>query len=107
MVAELKPAVCLRLLSSVDDCRACVELQRDGVPVSVTQIMPGTINTPLFDYARTKMGVKPEVVGPRRVDGCLSSALATFRRRSNGRINLVPDFFELEKPGPHAHMQKG
>jgi NAD(P)-dependent dehydrogenase (short-subunit alcohol dehydrogenase family) len=36
-----------------------VELQRDGVPVSVTQIMPGTINTPLFDNARTKMGVKP------------------------------------------------
>src|SRR5215217_7286580 len=26
-----------------------VELQRDRVPVSVTQIMPGTINTPLFD----------------------------------------------------------
>jgi NAD(P)-dependent dehydrogenase (short-subunit alcohol dehydrogenase family) len=36
-----------------------VELQRDGVPVSVTQIMPGTINTPLFDNARTKIGVKP------------------------------------------------
>jgi len=36
-----------------------VELQRDGVPVSITQIMPGTINTPLFDNARTKMGVKP------------------------------------------------
>jgi NAD(P)-dependent dehydrogenase (short-subunit alcohol dehydrogenase family) len=40
-----------------------VELQRDRVPVSVTQIMPGTINTPLFDNARTKMGVKP--VAPR------------------------------------------
>jgi NAD(P)-dependent dehydrogenase (short-subunit alcohol dehydrogenase family) len=36
-----------------------VELQRDGVPVSVTQIMPGTINTPLFDNARTKTGFKP------------------------------------------------
>ncbi|MDT7580305.1 MAG: hypothetical protein QOK35_1569 [Pseudonocardiales bacterium] len=36
-----------------------VELQRDGVPVSVTQVMPGTINTPLFDNARTKTGFKP------------------------------------------------
>ena len=36
-----------------------VELQRDGVPVSITQIMPGTINTPLFDNARTKTGFKP------------------------------------------------
>ena len=41
-----------------------VELQRDGVPVSVTQIMPGTINTPLFDNARTKMGVKPTAPPP-------------------------------------------
>jgi NAD(P)-dependent dehydrogenase (short-subunit alcohol dehydrogenase family) len=41
-----------------------VELQRDSVPVSVTQIMPGTINTPLFDNARTKMGVKPVAPPP-------------------------------------------
>jgi hypothetical protein len=34
------------------------------VPVSVTQIMPGTINTPLFDNARTKMGVKPVAPPP-------------------------------------------
>jgi hypothetical protein len=41
-----------------------VELQRDGVPVSITQLMPGTINTPLFDNARTKMGVKPVAPPP-------------------------------------------
>jgi NAD(P)-dependent dehydrogenase (short-subunit alcohol dehydrogenase family) len=41
-----------------------VELQRDGAPVSVTQIMPGTINTTLFDNARTKMGVKPVAPPP-------------------------------------------
>jgi short-subunit dehydrogenase len=34
------------------------------VPVSVTQIMPGTINTPLFDNARTNMGVKPVAPPP-------------------------------------------
>ena len=41
-----------------------MDLQRDGVRVSVTQIMPGTINTPLFDNARTKMGVKPVAPPP-------------------------------------------
>ena len=41
-----------------------VELQRDGVPVTVTQVMPGTINTPLFDNARTKTGFKPVAPPP-------------------------------------------
>jgi NAD(P)-dependent dehydrogenase (short-subunit alcohol dehydrogenase family) len=41
-----------------------VELQRDGIPVNVTQIMPGTINTPLFDNARTKTGFKPVAPPP-------------------------------------------
>jgi NAD(P)-dependent dehydrogenase (short-subunit alcohol dehydrogenase family) len=57
-----------------------VELQRDGVPISVTQIMPGTINTPLFDNARTKMGVKPVAPPPaypaRVVAGAIVHAAA-------------------------------
>jgi NAD(P)-dependent dehydrogenase (short-subunit alcohol dehydrogenase family) len=36
-----------------------VELQHDGMPISVTQVMPGSINTPLFDKALTRLGVKP------------------------------------------------
>src|SRR5439155_9004142 len=43
MVAELKPAVCLRLLSSVDDCRACVELQRDVWGWDQADIVPATL----------------------------------------------------------------
>jgi NAD(P)-dependent dehydrogenase (short-subunit alcohol dehydrogenase family) len=39
-----------------------VELKHEGWPISVTQVMPGTINTPFFDKGRTKLGVKP--VGP-------------------------------------------
>jgi NAD(P)-dependent dehydrogenase (short-subunit alcohol dehydrogenase family) len=41
-----------------------VELQHDAVPVSVTNVMPATINTPLFDNARTKLGVKPVAPPP-------------------------------------------
>ncbi len=41
-----------------------VELKRDGVPISVTNVMPAGINTPLFNKARTKMGVKPMPAPP-------------------------------------------
>lgn len=36
-----------------------LELQHEGAPISVTNIMPGGINTPLFDQALTRTGVKP------------------------------------------------
>src|SRR5215207_8381536 len=41
-----------------------VELMREGAPVGVTQVMPATINTPFFDKARTKLGVKPVAPPP-------------------------------------------
>jgi NAD(P)-dependent dehydrogenase (short-subunit alcohol dehydrogenase family) len=41
-----------------------VELQHEGVPISVTNIMPSVINTPFYDKARTKLGVKPTGVPP-------------------------------------------
>lgn len=41
-----------------------IELDRDHVPVSVTNIMPSGINTPFFNNARTKLGVKPVATPP-------------------------------------------
>jgi len=41
-----------------------VELQHDGIPVSVTNVMPATINTPFYNNARTKLGVKPTGIPP-------------------------------------------
>ena len=41
-----------------------VELKHEGWPISVTQVMPGTINTPFFDKARSKLGVKPVGIPP-------------------------------------------
>ncbi|HEY0606777.1 MAG TPA: SDR family oxidoreductase [Herpetosiphonaceae bacterium] len=41
-----------------------VELKHDGIPVSVTNIMPAAINTPFFSSARTKLGVKPSAPPP-------------------------------------------
>jgi NAD(P)-dependent dehydrogenase (short-subunit alcohol dehydrogenase family) len=41
-----------------------VELKHDGWPIGVTQVMPGTINTPFFDKGRSKLGVKAVGVPP-------------------------------------------
>jgi hypothetical protein len=40
------------------------EVRRENLPISVTNVMPATINTPLFDQARTKIGVKPVAPPP-------------------------------------------
>jgi len=41
-----------------------MEFEHDGVPISVTNIMPASINTPFFEKARTKLGVEPKGVPP-------------------------------------------
>jgi NAD(P)-dependent dehydrogenase (short-subunit alcohol dehydrogenase family) len=41
-----------------------LELRQEGVPISVTNILPGSINTPLFDKARSRLGVKPMPIPP-------------------------------------------
>jgi NAD(P)-dependent dehydrogenase (short-subunit alcohol dehydrogenase family) len=41
-----------------------VELKHEGVPVSVTSILPSVINTPFYNHVRTKLGVKPTGIPP-------------------------------------------
>ena len=41
-----------------------LELKHEGWLISVSQVMPGTINTPFFDKGRTKLGVKPVTPPP-------------------------------------------
>lgn len=41
-----------------------VELLHEGVPISVTNILPSTINTPFYNKALTKLGVKPTGIPP-------------------------------------------
>ncbi|HZU11268.1 MAG TPA: SDR family oxidoreductase [Chloroflexota bacterium] len=52
-----------------------VELRHDGVPVSVTEIMPASINTPFFEKAMTKIGVKPKGVPPLYEPGDVAEAI--------------------------------
>lgn len=41
-----------------------VELQHEGLPISVTSILPSVINTPYYNKVRTKLGVKPTGIPP-------------------------------------------
>jgi NAD(P)-dependent dehydrogenase (short-subunit alcohol dehydrogenase family) len=61
-------------------------VRREKLPISVTNIMPATINTPLSDQARTKIGVKP-VAPPHLPDR---------RRRGRHPVRRAP------RPGPRG-----
>ena len=41
-----------------------VEMQREGSGIDVVFIEPSSMNTPLFDHARSKMGVRPVPIPP-------------------------------------------
>ena len=41
-----------------------MELEEEGAPISVTLVKPGSIDTPLFDKARTLLHVEPQPVPP-------------------------------------------
>jgi short-subunit dehydrogenase len=41
-----------------------MELEHEGSPVTVSTLLPASINTPLFEHARSKMGVLPQPVPP-------------------------------------------
>ena len=52
-----------------------VELKREGCPIGVTNVMPAAINTPFFDKARTKLGVKPKGFPPMYAPGVVADAI--------------------------------
>jgi short-subunit dehydrogenase len=41
-----------------------MELEEEGVPISVTLIKPASVDTPFFEKARTYLGVEPQPVPP-------------------------------------------
>ena len=41
-----------------------LELMRAGAPIAVTNIMPSAVNTPIFNTALTRLGVKPRPIPP-------------------------------------------
>jgi NAD(P)-dependent dehydrogenase (short-subunit alcohol dehydrogenase family) len=60
------------------------ELRHDGAGVAVTQILPGSVDTPFFDNARSRLGVRgsgpPPVYTPERVAAAILRAAVRPRR---------------------------
>jgi NAD(P)-dependent dehydrogenase (short-subunit alcohol dehydrogenase family) len=52
-----------------------LELRHADLPISLTEIMPSTINTPFYSKARTKLGVKPVGVPPIYQPGPVADAI--------------------------------
>lgn len=52
-----------------------LELQREGVPINVTNILPSAINTPLFQKALTRLGVEPRPTPPVYAPELVSRAI--------------------------------
>ncbi|AGY59051.1 short chain dehydrogenase [Gloeobacter kilaueensis JS1] len=52
-----------------------LELEHDRLLVSVTNILPGVINTPFYNKALTKLGVKPSSVPPFYQPGLVADAI--------------------------------
>jgi NAD(P)-dependent dehydrogenase (short-subunit alcohol dehydrogenase family) len=52
-----------------------MELRKGKVPVSVTEILPSTINTPFFNKSISKIGVKPMGIPPFYDPGIVANAI--------------------------------
>jgi short-subunit dehydrogenase len=61
-----------------------MELTRDHPGISLTVVMPASVNTPFFEHARSRMGAKPKplppVYEPRDVAEAIVSAAVTPQR---------------------------
>lgn len=52
-----------------------LELKHEGLDIGVTSVMPASINTPFFDKARTRLGVKPMSFPPFYEPGLVADAI--------------------------------
>jgi NAD(P)-dependent dehydrogenase (short-subunit alcohol dehydrogenase family) len=51
------------------------ELRSEGVPISITNILPSVINTPFYNKVMTKLGVKPTGVPPYYQPSLVANAI--------------------------------
>lgn len=80
-----------------------VELQHDRIPVSVTSIQPAVINTPFYNKAKTKLGVKPTGIPPYYdpklvVDAILYTAEHPTRDFIVGDVGRILDIAQRISP---------
>jgi NAD(P)-dependent dehydrogenase (short-subunit alcohol dehydrogenase family) len=80
-----------------------VELRQEGSPVRVTLVKPSSIDTPLFNKAKTLMGVQPQPIPPIyavnvAVEAILKAAQGNFRDVYIGGAGKVLSIVERISP---------
>jgi NAD(P)-dependent dehydrogenase (short-subunit alcohol dehydrogenase family) len=80
-----------------------VELQHEGIPISVTSIKPSVLNTPFWNNAMTRLGVQPAGIPPYYdprlvVDAILYTATHPTRDFFVGDSARVLDFLQKLSP---------
>jgi short-subunit dehydrogenase len=58
-----------------------MELEEEGVPISVTLVKPASVDTPFFDKARSYLGVEPQPVPPVYAPEVVSEVILSAAER--------------------------
>jgi NAD(P)-dependent dehydrogenase (short-subunit alcohol dehydrogenase family) len=87
-----------------------MELEHERSGVNVTLLMPSSINTPLFDHARSKLGVEPMPIPPVYEPRVVAEAIlfaAEHPRRDIvvGGAGKMLDVMERISPSRHARAR--
>jgi short-subunit dehydrogenase len=98
-----------------------LELRHAKVPVNVVDVLPSSINTPLFEHARSKLGVLPQPIPPVYEPRVVAEAIVGAARRPvrqvfagfagtllAGAQRISPDLVDwyLQGPGRIVDNQK-
>lgn len=81
-----------------------VELKHEGLPISVTSILPSVINTPYYNKVRTKLGVKPTGIPPYYEPSIVADAILYVAEHPTrdfiaGDVGRVLDVLQRISPG--------
>lgn len=63
-----------------------MELAAEGAPIAVTTILPGPIDTPLFEHARSKIGVMPKPPPPVYAPEVVADAIVKASTRPTREV---------------------
>lgn len=81
-----------------------VELQHEGIPISVTSVKPSVINTPFYNKGKTKLGVKPTGILPYYQPSPVADAILHVTEHPTrdfivGDVGKVLDVLQRVSPG--------
>ncbi len=81
-----------------------VELQHEGIPISVTSVKPSVINTPFYNKGKTKLGVKPTGILPYYEPSLVADAILHVAEHPTrdfivGDVGKVLDVLQRVSPG--------